>query len=56
MYNALQQKKASLGKKIPFRTKKRPKNGFFEVFTSALERFRFLLYQSDDIVTPKIDA
>ena len=56
MYNVLQQKKTSLGKKFPFRTKKRPKNGFFEVFTSALDYFRKVMFHTMDNQTDKITA
>ena len=34
--------------KFAFRAKKRQKNGFFGVFTSALKRFGVVLYDSDD--------
>ena len=56
MYNVLQQKKACLGKTFPFRKKKPPKNGLFEVFTSALEHFRNLLCHTNDNQTDKITA
>ena len=34
--------------KFAFRAKKRQENGFYGVFKSALKRFGFLLYDSDD--------
>ena len=34
--------------KFAFRAKKRQKNGFYGVFKSALKRFGFLLYDSDE--------
>ena len=56
MYNVLQQKKSCLGKTFPFRTKKPPKNGIFEVFTSALEHLRHLLCHIKDNQTDNITA
>ena len=37
--------------KFAFRAKKRQENGFYGVFKSALKRFGFLLYDSDDAQT-----